>query len=72
MFDKRSCQNKTYFCVSKAGKTIDVRTKKKCYDPKVDEICRETVKKWRFKPFIVAGKPQKTCSTVQFDLKFNK
>jgi protein TonB len=40
-------------------------------DPKVDQICRETVKKWRFKPFLVGGKPVRTCSTVEFNIKFN-
>ncbi|MEZ4453406.1 MAG: hypothetical protein R3B09_28335 [Nannocystaceae bacterium] len=72
MFDKRPCVSKVFFCVDTNGKTTDVRTKGKCYDPKVDEICRETVKKWRFKPFIVGGKTQKQCSTMEFSLKFNK
>ena len=52
-------------------KTVDVKTKKKFpNDPKVDEICRDTIKKWRFKPFIVGGKPVKTCSVAEFNLKF--
>lgn len=72
MFDKRPGVNKTSFCVSATGKTVDVRTVKKFPgDPKVDQICRDTVKKWRFKPFVVGGKAQKTCSTVEFNIKFN-
>ena len=39
--------------------------------PKVDQICRDTVKKWRFKPFMAGGKAVKTCSTVEFQLKFD-
>ena len=72
MFDKRSCLNKTSFCVDASGKVVDVRTKSKCYDPQVDAICRDAVKRWRFKPFIVAGAAKKTCSTVQFDLSFKE
>src|SRR5690606_10484116 len=61
-FDKRGGQTHISFCVNASGKVEDVRTVKKFPgDPKVDEICRDAVKKWRFKPFIVNGKPQKTC-----------
>ncbi|MEZ4382436.1 MAG: hypothetical protein R3A79_13960 [Nannocystaceae bacterium] len=70
MFDKRPCTNKTSFCVDTRGNVVDVRTRKGCYDKQVDAICRETVGKWRFKPFIVGGRAQKTCSSVSFDLQF--
>ena len=70
MFDKRPCTNETAFCVDTDGKTVDVKTKKKCYDAKVDEICRDTIKKWRFRPFLVGGKPQKTCSIAEFNFTF--
>jgi len=71
MFDKRPGTNETSFCVDTDGKTVDVKTKKKFpNDPKVDEICRDTVKKWRFRPFVVGGKPVKTCSVAEFNLKF--
>jgi len=72
MFDKRPCTNRTSFCVDASGKVVDVRTKSKCYDPQVDAICRDAVKRWRFKPFIVAGAAKKTCSTVHFDLEFKE
>ncbi len=72
MFDKRPCTNRTSFCVDASGKAVDVRTKSKCYDPQVDAIARDAVKRWRFKPFIVAGSPKKTCTTVQFDFKFKE
>ena len=72
MFDKRPGTNETSFCVDVDGKTVDVKTKRKFpNDPKVDEICRDFIKKWRFKPFIVGGKPVKTCSFAEFNLKFN-
>jgi len=72
MFDKRPCKNKTSFCVDASGKVVDVRTSGKCYDPQVDAVCRDAVKRWRFKPFIIAGVAKKTCSTVHFDLKFGE
>ncbi len=70
MFDKRPCTNRTAFCVDASGKVADVRTATKWYARRVDAICRDAVKRWRFKPFIVAGAAKKTCTTVQFDLKF--
>ncbi len=71
MFDRRSGVNKTSFCVNTSGKTEDVRTVKKFpNDPKVDTIIRNTVKKWRFKPFTVGGKAQKTCATYEFQISF--
>ena len=72
-FDKRPGDNKTSFCVNTLGKTVKVKTSKKFRegdDPKVDEICRQTVEKWRFKPFIVGGKPVEMCSTVTFKISF--
>src|SRR5690606_29482365 len=73
MFDKRPGTVTIFFCVDVGGKTADVKTKKKFphNDPKVDEICRDTVKKWRFKPFMVGGKATKVCSEVDFNIKFN-
>lgn len=71
MFDKRPGSNQTAFCVEKDGKTTDVQTKKRFPgDPQVDAICRDTVKKWRFKPFVVAGRAEKTCTVVTFNLSF--
>lgn len=61
---------KVSFCVNGYGKIEDVKTSKKSGDADVDRICRDTVTKWRFKPFIVGGKPIKTCTTVKFSLKF--
>ena len=71
-FDGRPCANETTFCVDARGRTSDVRTASRCYDPAVDEVCRDTVSTWRFKPFIVDGEATKVCTTVRFDLKFNK
>jgi protein TonB len=73
MFDKRPGSVKVGFCVAPSGKTTEVKIKKRFPgDPKVDQICMDTVKKWRFKPFLVGGKPLKTCSTMTFDIKFNR
>jgi protein TonB len=68
----RKGSTKISFCVSESGKVEDVRTIKKFPgDAKVDQICSAEVKKWRFKPFLVGGKPRKTCSVVEFKLIFN-
>ena len=72
--DNRPGKAKVSFCVSTGGKVVDVKSSKKFRSgaaPKVDQILRDTVKKWRFKPFIVAGKPHKTCSVVEFNLRFD-
>ncbi len=70
MFDQRPCTNRTSFCVDRTGRVVDVRTTGRCYDPQVNAICRDAVKRWRFKPFIVGGVAKRTCSTVHFDLEF--
>jgi protein TonB len=71
-FDKRPGSTKVSFCVNASGKVVDVKTTKKFRgDPKVDQICRDTVKKWRFRPFMAGGKPVKTCSSVEFQLVFD-
>jgi periplasmic protein TonB len=71
MFDKRPGENETSFCIDVDGRTVDVRTTRKFPgDPKVDEICRETIKTWRFKSFKVDGRPVKTCSVQVFNIKF--
>jgi protein TonB len=70
-FDRRPGENETSFCVDITGRTTDVRTTKKFPgDPKVDEICRDTIKTWRFKPFLVDGRPTKTCSVQVFNILF--
>ena len=63
--------NKTGFCIDKSGRTTDVRTNKKYPgDPKIDALCRRTVAKWRFRPFLVGGKPAKVCSVARFEIIF--
>lgn len=71
MFDRRPGENETAFCVDPQGRTSDIRTVKKFPgDPRVDEICRDTIKTWRFKPFLVDGRPTKTCSVQVFNISF--
>jgi protein TonB len=71
MFDRRAGENETAFCVDADGRTTDVRTTKKFPgDAKVDEICRDTIKTWRFKPFLVDGRPTRTCSVQVFNITF--
>lgn len=73
MFDKRPGENETSFCIDTDGRTVDVRTTKKFPgDPKIDEICRETVRTWRFKSFKVDGRAVKTCSIQVFNITFKE
>jgi TonB family protein len=68
---KRPGTTKVSFCVDESGRVVDVKTAKAFpSDPGVDKICRETVSTWRFRPLMVGGKPQKTCSVVAFDIVF--
>ncbi len=70
LFDRRPCTSVIAFCVDEKGVSRDVHSERSCYDPKVDEVCRLAVKKWRFKPFIVNGDAQEICTEVSFDLRF--
>lgn len=73
MFDKRPGVNETSFCIDTEGHTVDVRTTRKFPgDPKIDDICRDTVKTWRFKSFKVDGRPVKTCSIQVFNISFTE
>lgn len=59
------------FCIASTGKVVDVRTKRGFPgDPQIDKIVRDQVKKWRFRPFKVAGKAMKTCTDYKFKVKF--
>ena len=40
-------------------------------DTAVDAIVRKTVKRWRFKPWMVGGKARRTCSSVSFQIHFD-
>ncbi|HEY8375495.1 MAG TPA: hypothetical protein VIK91_03355 [Nannocystis sp.] len=71
MFDKRPGENETAFCVDASGHTIDIRTVKPFpNDPGVDAIIRATIKTWRFRPFMVDGRPVKTCTSQVFRITF--
>lgn len=71
MFNQVSGENETSFCIDAAGRTTEVRTVKPFPgDPGVDAVCRETVKTWRFKPFLVEGKAVKTCAVQVFRITF--
>jgi protein TonB len=70
-FDRTDGINITAFCVDVHGVVIEVETKQKFPDdPQVDRILRDTIASWRFKPFMVDGKPIKTCTERSFKLQF--
>jgi TonB family protein len=68
----RSGVNETRFCVDEDGRTYDVATKRSLGDAAVDRICRDTVRKWRFAPMQIAGKARRACSSVRFDIRFDR
>ncbi len=69
--DRRPGVNVTSFCINTGGKVVKVKTKRKFRgDSAVDKICRDTVKKYRFKPFKVGGKPVEMCTEKTFNIKF--
>jgi hypothetical protein len=64
--------NKTWFCIDERGRTTGVKTTKKFPgDPKIDAICRDAVKRWRFRPLVVDGRPERTCSVARFEIQFD-
>ena len=64
----RAGETRTAFCVDFQGRTTDVRTIKKFPgDPKLDEVSRDTIKRWRFSPFLVEGRPTRICSIQVFN-----
>lgn len=59
------------FCVTTEGEVSDVRVIQKFpHDPEIDAILADTIERWRFKPFIIDGRPAKVCTTRTFNLKF--
>ena len=73
LFHRRDGESRTAFCVDRKGKTVAVRTIKRFPgDPQIDLISRETIKTWRFKPFVVSGRRARVCSVAIFKFKFTK
>jgi hypothetical protein len=57
------------FCVEPDGNTSDVQTIEPFPDdPLIDQIFRDTVATWRFKPLPVTGLPGKVCTRREFTL----
>ena len=72
MFDRHGGVNRTAFCIDRRGKTVSVRTAKRFpRDPQVDTICRDAIKRWRFRPFLVAGRPTQVCTVAEFEIHFD-
>jgi hypothetical protein len=70
-FDKADGMSTVAFCVETNGSTAHIHTVQKFPgDPKVDEIIRDTVAGWRFKPFIVDGAIVEVCTEKSFRLRF--
>lgn len=70
-FDKADGMATVAFCVEPEGSTSNIHTVQKFPgDPQVDQIIRDTVALWRFKPFIVDGAAVQVCTEKSFMLRF--
>lgn len=70
-FDKADGLSVVGFCVEPNGKTSHIRTIRKFPDdPQIDAIIRETISRWRFKPYVVDGVAVLVCTEKSFKLKF--
>lgn len=68
----QSGRTKVSFCIDAKGKTYDIRaTQRFPGDVQIDQICRQTVQKWRFRAMKVGGQARSTCTTVTFDIRFD-
>ena len=69
--DRHDGVNRTSFCIDERGRTVSVKTSKAFGgDPKIDEICRDTVAQWRFKPLRLEGRARRVCSVAVFEIRF--
>ena len=70
-FDRADGVSTVAFCVATDGTTSDIHTVQKFPgDPMIDTIIRDTIARWRFKPFVVDGAAAKVCTEKQFKLLF--
>jgi TonB family protein len=70
-FDKADGYSTVQFCVEPDGTTSNVRTIEKFPgDPMIDQILRDTIVKWRFKPPSAAGFSGKVCTHRKFMIRF--
>jgi periplasmic protein TonB len=68
---RKSGKSTVRFCIDVQGKVGKVQTKHAFGgDPEVDAVCRRTVARWRFRPFMVGNRPHVTCSEVTFEIRF--
>lgn len=70
LFHKGLHRNRTYYCVHPSGALEVITTVLPTGDPKLDEIVRETVATWTFKPATAAGKPTRACGKSEFNFRF--
>jgi TonB family protein len=68
---RRNVTARVAFCIDTNGHTAQVRSRGSGGDPEVDRICRETVAKWQFRPFLVDDKPRMTCTEATFHIDFD-
>lgn len=68
---RQSGRSTVSFCIDERGKVTDVRTRRRFSgDPQIDQICRETVSRWRFRPFLARGRAHRTCTETTFHIQF--
>jgi len=58
------------FCVGTNGRVDKATTKRSAGDGDVDRICRDTIKRWRFRALEVQNRPTRMCSEMTFVISF--
>ena len=70
-FDKADGVASVGFCVDTRGKPANIRSIQKFPDdPMIDQILRDTVARWRFKPWSADGRPVAVCTERRWNLRF--
>jgi len=58
------------FCVTPSGRTDHIKTVRGFRnDPAIDQVYEDTVRTWRFVPFVVGGETILMCTTRTFDFE---
>lgn len=57
------------YCVDERGATTDIKTRKRS-DPWLDRVLRDTIRKWRYKPAKIGGRPIRSCMRLRIFIWF--
>lgn len=60
------------YCVTPMGKTEEIRVARSSGVGAIDRVCRDAVKKWRFKPHEINGRRVRSCEGVSFQIRVTR